>query len=106
MRYEVKYSPAAVRDLDRVFSEVYKASKSHDISVKYIEDLMDQVDAKASFPKTGIPLYYENGFTGYYYVVFKEYLAFYRLDHDSIMVDRVLYRKSDYMRVLKLDDET
>ena len=103
MKHEMKYSPSAVRDLDRVFSEVCKASKSRDISVKYIEDLMDQVEDKASFPKTGIPLYYENGFTGYYYVVFKTYLAFYRLADDSMMVDRVLFRKSDYLRILHLD---
>ena len=48
------------------------------------------------------PVYYENSFTGYYYVVFKAYLAFYRLEKETMLVDQVLTGKSDYMRILRL----
>lgn len=41
-------------------------------------------------------------FTGYHYVVFKAYISFYRIDGERILVDRVLYGKSEYLRKLGL----
>ncbi len=105
MKYEVKYSKVAIRDLDKVWSEVLEVSKSYDITTKYIDDLIDKVVAKADQPKSGSPLYYEDSFTGYYFVVFKSYMVFYRLEDNVILVDRVLYGKSDYMRCLHINSE-
>lgn len=105
MKYKVKYSKIAIRDLDRIWSEVFEASKNQNITTKYIDDLMNKIESKANYPKSGSPLYYENGFTGYYYIGFKAYIAFYRIEKDSILVDRVLLGKSDYMRTLHLGIE-
>ena len=105
MKYKVKYSKSAIRDLERVWAEVFEASKNQKITIKYLDDLMNKIEAKADYPKSGSPLYYENGFTGYYYVVFKAYLAFYRIENNSMLVDRVLLGKSDYMRILHLGFE-
>ena len=102
MSYQVEYSKAAIRDLDRVWAEVYKASKDIEITERYIEELLDKVEKKSDYPKSGAPLYYENTFTGYYIIVFKAYLAFYRLEKETMLVDRVLFGKSDYMRILRL----
>ena len=102
MSYQVEYSKAAIRDLDRVWAEVYKASKDIEITERYIEELLDKVEKKSDYPKSGAPLYYENTFTGYYFIVFKAYLAFYRLEKETMPVDRVLFGKSDYMRILRL----
>lgn len=102
MKYSVEYSKAAVRDLDRVWSEVFRATRSYDITERYLNDLMDKVESKSEYPLSGAPLHYEDRFTGYYYVVFKEYLAFYRLDGERILIDRVLFGRSDYIRILQL----
>lgn len=102
MSYQVEYSKAAIRDLDRVWAEVFEASKNIEITGKYIEELLDKVEKKSDYPKSGLPLYYENTFTGYYFVVFKAYLAFYRLEKETMLVDRILFGKSDYMRILRL----
>ena len=102
MKYQVEYSPIAIRDLDRVWNEVFAASKDYDITQKYLDDLMDKIEAKEDQPKSGAPLYYQDLFTGYYFIVFKAYLAFYRIDGDRVLVDRVLFAASDYMRYLHL----
>ena len=102
MSYQVEYSKAAIRDLERVWAEVFKASKDIEITERYIEELLDKVEKKSDYPKSGAPLYYENTFTGYYFIVFKAYLAFYRLEKETMLVDRVLFGKSDYMRILRL----
>ena len=96
------YSPTAMHDLDRLWAEVFEVSQSYEIAEKYVFGLMDRVEAKAELPRSGSPLYYENGFTGYYFVVYKSYLAFYRVEDHGILIDRVLMAKSDYLRKLHL----
>ena len=103
MKYTVKYSNVAIQDMERVWAEVFNASKDIDTTEKYIDDLMDTIDAKSDYPKSGIPLYYQNSFTGYYYVIFKAYLAFYRIEDNLMLVDRVLFGKSDYIQYLHLE---
>lgn len=105
MKYIVKYSKTAIRDLDRVWAEVFDASKSYDVTSGYMDGLMDKVEAKADFPKSGAPLYYEDNFTGYYFVLFQAYMVFYRLEENVMLVDRVLFGKSDYMNYLHLKSE-
>ena len=102
MKYKVEYSKAAIRDLNRVWTEVFEASKDYDITIRYIDDLMDKVEAKADYPKSGCPLYYEDIFTGYYFIVFKAYMIFYRLDKNVMFIDRVLSGRSDYIRLLHI----
>ena len=70
------------------------------IADKYVEDLRNALRQKKKYPKTGSPLTYMGEFTGLYYVTFKEYIAFYRIHGDVIEVARVLFSRSDYMKVL------
>ena len=100
MKYNIQYSKAAIRDLDRVWAEVFEASKSFDVTEKYIDDLVNKVEEKSDYPESGAPLYYEDSFTGYRFVVYKAYMPFYRIDGNVMFIDRVLFGRSDYMRYL------
>ena len=102
MKYRIEFSKAAIRDLDRMWAEVFEASRSNDTSNQYITDLLDFTEKRSIFPKAGSPLYYENSFTGYYYIIFKPYIIFYRLEEEKMVIDRVLFGKSDYIRQLKI----
>ena len=97
---QLKYSLLAEGDLERVWDEVLEASKDFDIADKYVKELRNTLMQKKKFPKTGRPLTYMGEFTGVYFVAFKEYTAFYRIHGDSIEVARVLFFRSDYMKVL------
>ena len=101
-KYEVVYSREAIRDLDDVWEQVAMASKDQDITEKYLDELQDTIEEMGKHPKTGIPLYYDDVFTGYYHVNFKEYMAFYRIEGFKMLVERVLYAKMDYIRRLGL----
>ena len=106
MKYRIQYSKAAIRDLDRIWMEVFDASKDYDITEQYITDLMDKVETKSDYPESGSPPFYEDSITGYYFIVFKAYIAFYRVENDKLLVDRVLYGQSDYMRKLHMFPNT
>ena len=71
MKYTIEYSKQAIRDMDRVWAEVFSSSKNYDTASRYLTDLLDTVERKTDFPKSGTPLYYDEIFTGYYFVIFK-----------------------------------
>lgn len=100
MKYTIEYAPEAIRDLDRVWDEVFEASKSAEISTGYVNDLLDEVAKRREFPESAPRLYYNEMFTGYYFVVFKAYIAFYFIENDRVRVTRVLFGRSDYLRQL------
>lgn len=102
--YPIRYSPEAVKDLDTVWDDVYEASKNYDIADKYVDDLMNQILEKEMFPQSGIQLMYGDLFTGFYYINFKKYKAFYRVKDGYIEVTRVIMSKRDYMKIIFDED--
>ena len=100
MSCDLRYSPAALEDLDHIWYGVCEASGSFDTADRYLDDLRDKIRKKKKYPKTGNPLLYMGEFTGIYMVPFKAYIAFYRIRGNVMEVGRVLYSKSDYMKTL------
>ena len=98
--YLLRYTPQAMRDMDSVWDEVYQASKNYDVADKYIKDFIDAIAPKRQFPAFGIPLRYKGLFTGFYFIVFKEYMVFYRIKNNYIEVIRIIYKKRNYMQIL------
>jgi len=94
------YSPRAEQDLERVQDEVFEACRDVETTQRYLDGMMDRIEAKADYPRSGTPLYWFDRFTGYYYVVYKAYIAFYYPADDGIRIERILHGKSDYMRRL------
>ena len=105
MIYKIKYTKLAIRDLDKMYLEILSVSKDEDITLNYIESMMDTIEDKKMFPESGTPLYFNDLFTEYRFVIFKSYIAFYRIIDDMISVERFLYGKSDYMKALHLLDK-
>ncbi|WP_029318887.1 type II toxin-antitoxin system RelE/ParE family toxin [Butyrivibrio sp. AE3004] len=97
MDYEIVYSPMALADMDQTWDEV---SADFGIADKYIADLRANLKKVSKRPKTGERLYYEDVFTGIYYVTHKKYSAFYRIRSDRIEVGRVLYNRSAYISLV------
>ena len=105
MTYKIRYSPKALKDMDNIWDDVLEASKDFDIADKYLDDLVDGISKKREAPKTGIPLFYRDLFTGFYYIHFKAYNAFYRIKDDYIEVSRILLSKMEYMKELLGEEE-
>lgn len=66
-----------------------------------VNGIMDAVEELAEFPETGARLLFDGALdSGYRFVIYKNYMAFYHTQNHLIYVDRVLYGKRDYMKVL------
>lgn len=102
MQSKIDYSPRALKDLDEIWDYIEFELCNSIAAQNTVNGIMDKVDGLASFPETGAKLEFEDGIdSGYRYVVFKNYIAFYRLRLDNtVYVDRVLYCGRDYMRIL------
>jgi len=100
MSYTLRYSPAAMQDMEAVWDGVFEASKSYEIADSYVNDFADEIATKRAFPQSGIPLLYRGLFTGFYSVNFKAYKAFYRINGSYIDVVRIIMMKQDYIRIL------
>lgn len=102
MLRRIEYSPRALKDLDAIWDYIEKELCNPSAAQNTVEGIMDKIDILMSFPEAGAKLEFENGLnSGYRYVSFKNYLAFYRLRSDGIVyIDRVIYSGRDYMRIL------
>ena len=100
MRYRIRYTPAAQRDMDIVWDGVLAASASYDTADKYVDEFAEKIAGKTDFPESGIPLYYRGLFTGFYSINFKAYKAFYRIKDGYIEVIRVLPAMMEYLKIL------
>ena len=102
MLRRIEYSPRALKDLDGIWDYIEKELCNPSAAQNTVEGIMDKIDILMSFPEAGAKLEFENGLnSGYLYVSFKNYIAFYRLGSDDIVyIDRVVYSGRDYMRIL------
>lgn len=82
------------------WNDVYKASKDSNHAEQYVNDFVEAIATKKMFPFSEIPLEYSGLFTGYYYVNFKKYKAFYRVRDSYIEVTRIIMAKKNYMNII------
>ena len=101
-------------DLTEIKQYLENQLKNAAAAVRVLARITKNLHNLETFPEMGTPL---RGKTfegqGYRFLVCGSYLAFYRLDHDAVIVDRILYGRRDYAAVLfggeltaEEDDET
>ena len=101
MKVSVKFSPEALKDLDEIYDYIANVLKSPDAADNTVNKILDKTDLLFDNPEIGTQLFFENDlFSGYRYLVSDNYLAFYRITNESVFVDRVIYGKRDYMKIL------
>ena len=100
-RIKILYTPAALDDLDEIFSYIAKET------VSGAEKLLKKFDASivklADFPNLGSILS-EDEFalisSGYRFIVVHPYMVFYRIIDDTLVIHRILHGRRDYLRNL------
>ena len=97
------YSPLAQRDLDEIFDYIATELENPTSAAGTVNALLDAAESLEDFPFAGSPV---RGlpFTteGYRFICARNYLIFYRVDDSRIFVDRILYKRRDYIPLLGL----
>lgn len=98
---KISYSPSAFRDLEQIGYYIAEKLKSPAAARDVVGKIQDSIDKLADFPKMGTPLSarYED-VVDYRFLVCDSYLAFYRAKEDIVYIDRILYGRRDYLKIL------
>ena len=104
MENNIKYSPEPLNDLQKIWRYISENLSNPIAAKNTVNGIMDCVDILKQFSKAGSTLKFSNGInSGYRFVQYKNYIAFYRISGNDVFVDRVIYGKSDYMKILFKD---
>lgn len=104
MENNIKYSPEALNDLQEIWRYISTNLSNPIAAENTVNGIIDCVDILKQFSKAGSTLNFSNGInSGYRFVQYKNYIAFYRISGNDVFVDRVIYGKSDYIKILLKD---
>lgn len=101
MKYRIKYSPEALKDLDEIWEYILLELANPDAAEDVVNRMLDTIEALEDFPERGALLSsVAEVESDYRFVLSGNYMAFYRVEEKTVWVDRVLYQARDYLRVL------
>lgn len=101
MKHKIYYSMESRRDLYEIWD--YIASELQNISAaeRVVTVILNAVQQLEDFAELGAPLSsvadVEGGFR---FLVTGNYLTFYRIESGEVYIDRILYGRRDYLRIL------
>ena len=78
-------------------------------SQKTLKRITAQLQTLGQFPEAGTQILATGSPVAYRYLVCGSYIAFYHIQKDTAVVDRILYGRRDYLSILfhdQLDEET
>ena len=103
MKYNINYSPKALQDLDEIWDYISKELSNPEAAEHIVNSILDAVDILDEFPESGAPLEpHINLDSPYRFITSGNYIAFYRFEENTVYVDRVLYQKRNYAKLLSL----
>jgi addiction module RelE/StbE family toxin len=107
---EISYSGSAIKDLEQIGDYIAEQFKNLGGALNTVNKIQGRINTLNDFPLIGAPLSSIYGIaTDYRFLVCGNYLVFYRLYDNRVLIDRILYGKRDYLTILFGDlpqDET
>ena len=99
----IVYSPQALLDLKQIGDYISGQLKNPIAALNTLDAIQNKIDKLADFPCIGTLLsaVYDDVDVGdYRFLVCLNYLAFYRVEGDKVFIDRIMYGRRDYVKIL------
>ena len=101
MDNHIHYTPQAMDDLEEIWTYISDELSNPSAARNTIDGILKAVERLKVFSGAGAVLTFSDGInSGYRFVKYGNYLAFYRVIESDVFVDRIIYGKRDYMSVL------
>ena len=108
MKNNIHYSAESRRDLDDIWDYIVSELQNRVAAERVVDRILDTVERLKDFAEMGALLSSVADVGGdYRFLVSGNYMVFYRVNGRDDFIDRVLYGRRDYLRVLfrmKQDD--
>ena len=87
--------------MDGIWDYIVSDLQNHSAAERVVDRIMDDVDRLESYAEIGAPLSSIADIeSDYRFLLTGNYLTFYRVRDNDIYIDRVLYGRRDYLRIL------
>jgi addiction module RelE/StbE family toxin len=97
----IKISPRAQKDMLEIREYISGELCNPQAAINVLSIVIKRIRELIEFPLAGASLASVIDIeTGYRFLVCGQYTAFYRYENETVYVDRVLYGKRDFMRIL------
>ena len=101
MKNRVRYTARALHDLDEVWDYISFELQNPQAAEKTVNRILDKVDQLVEFAQSGALLSAVSEVMGEErFIVCDSYMIFYHSKKQEITIDRILYGRRDYLRVL------
>lgn len=104
MSYRILFTVTAKQDLREIALNIADISKNTDIAVTFVNEMQKKCEQLIDFPESGaLPNDRVLRSLGYRFLIYKDYLMFYTVEHESntVYIQAAFNAKRDYTRVLK-----
>ena len=104
MKNNIRYSAESRRDLDDIWDYIVSELQNRVAAERVVDRILDAVERLKDFAEMGALLSSVADVGGdYRFLVSGNYMVFYRVNGRDFFIDRVLYGRRDYLRVLFRD---
>jgi plasmid stabilization system protein ParE len=101
MKHKLRYSPESLRDLEEIHEHILEEPRNPDAASSLITDILDAAERLEDFPESGAPLSSITDVPNdYRFIPVPNHMILYRAQQPNVFIDRILYTRRDYMRVL------
>ena len=100
--YSINYSNLYMDDFAEALIYIKDVLKNEDASNNLKNKTNEEIQKLKKFPHTGTRLYKENIETKYRYIRVDNYYVFYYVKNNEIYIDRFIYTKRDFMKLLNI----
>ncbi|SHK39445.1 type II toxin-antitoxin system RelE/ParE family toxin [Desulforamulus aeronauticus] len=98
---KLHYSPEALRDLNEIWEYIFGELENPTAAENTVNTILEAIDKLQDFSGVGSLLSSVVELeSDYRFLVCGNYLAFYRVVGSNVYIDRVLYGRRDYLRIL------
>lgn len=98
---KVLFSSDAYIDIQSIQDYVEQELENPEAAVAIVDKIVNSINNLIDFPLSGVSLNNKIEIPNEYrYIVIGSYVSFYRYKEDTIFIDRILYARRDYMRIL------
>ena len=104
MKNNIHYSAEYRHDLDDIWDYIVSELQNRVAAERVVDRILDAVERLKDFAEMGALLSSVADVGGdYRFLVSVNYMVFYRVNGRDVFIDRVLYGRRDYLRVLFRD---
>ena len=98
---KIFYSPKSRKDLDRIFDYIHDDLNNPIAAEKIVKGILNKISELKEYPQLGPVWYLENNIdSGFRFLRYDNYIIFYQITKETILIVRILHRLQNYVKQL------